>query len=1415
MIKLSYLEPFDTYRTRPPVIMPEDKQNRKKFQAFMVLAPSVEAELQYLATTKVFSFRNLYKYFIDKRVDFQLYGRGRQVQKPDEHGEITGLLGKYKRGALRQVDGITSYLPSSSVRPLKNLNVLVEANYITEQTLNNPNDRRMMSYRAKEMIKTYHTIYESALPSGYLGNYTVHILIPLELWIREADLGNPSGLMKTSSRNPMGHILAYLSTKAGLEQFKDAHIILAYKNLVLPMQYNATPTDTEGSKDTFILDEIKRFMLKAKNLHTTVDEEDEHASQVIEKAEKSTREDLAVDTVLKKSKVDPDQIPVEKKEKIQKAVVQSVETSNPELKQAPDDHDEQDPEIDIAGAKVDTEEEIDVLLAAKAEGQSVQSYKRNEMLKEKYKELKIGDLPLTDVIKEEDQYHIPDKDMKADTVNDDMKNIKSYNFEKAYNQELAQKDLVNVLLHFSKVHPAMFLNKDIKIEDASTPTDRVWRYTVEFEDETRKRHKFSFLMPKMFRDKYFYLSDQEMNLVHQKFPYPVTKVAPNKCQAVSNYNKIFTERYGMNLSPRITKIKKVFMSPDCPRNVTVDRGDATILNHHYLTSIEYDEIGSSILKISMTSTGKDIIRMYFVTDEALAVIPMDKMPDEKITGEQNLLPLAVETSGKDKKYYFISGTSNKIYDQDGISYGELSEFLMNYSTKYNSTLASEFENLKPGSQYIYARSTIMAEDIPTILVLGAADPGGLQSVLQKGKINYRFTEKREQIDRDTQGMVTFADGYLIFDRYPYENSLLMNGLSVIPTKEFNFLDMGLRDTYVEIFDLMYGRRNLIDGLQTFYYMFVDPITEDVLQRLHMPTDFTRLMLYCVGVLADNTYQIDSDYHNSRIRSNEIVYAYLYKELADAWGLYKDGRNEKFSIPEDAVIKKLLTANVVDPHSELNLTLEAENDRQVKLKGPSGMNEDHSFTIEKRAYHPSMRGIIGMNSTPSGSVGINRHMTLDCNILDARGFLSVGKGDYSGAELATPGELMQPFGPESSDVERLAMGISQSKHVVPVASSGPSPVTYDMERVMPYISNDFAKTAKKNGKVVALENDVLMIQYDDGTYDDIDLSERPAKNTDGGFYIMNHMSTDLKVGSRVKQGDIIAYDKKYISDHDMFGDPVANVGTLARVAVETNGGVYEDACFITDRLAHRMMTNITKQKRVILSKFANIKYIAKVGQELKANDPILLFDDTSDEFSSQLLSTIAAEAGDDDEIIATGAPIVTKVSGTIKDIRIYYTVPTSEMTPSLEKIVNDYVKVAQKREKTINKYHPLSDSDVIIKTSQMLVPDSQGKVKGVKIDEGVIIDFYIEYKDVMAPGDKLNFASPLKGIVSDIIPEGLEAYTEFNPERKIDAVVSCIGVYKRMTLDFAKMSMLNKILVERKRQMKEKYGQRIKDELKKK
>ena len=44
-------------------------------------------------------------------------------------------------------------------------------------------------------------------------------------------------------------------------------------------------------------------------------------------------------------------------------------------------------------------------------------------------------------------------------------------------------------------------------------------------------------------------------------------------------------------------------------------------------------------------------------------------------------------------------------------------------------------------------------------------------------------------------------------------------------------------------------------------------------------------------------------------------------------------------------------------------------------------EDRSFTLEKRAYHNSMQGILGMNTTASGEVGISRHLVLNPEIND--------------------------------------------------------------------------------------------------------------------------------------------------------------------------------------------------------------------------------------------------------------------------------------------------------------------------------------------------------------------------------------------------------------------------------------------------
>ena len=1433
MVRLQYLDTFKTFRTTPPVIMPEIKGDRKKRYVYMVWAPSIEKELIYLTSNIYIKYNNIHRYFIPKRWQGTVYGKGNQILQFNKNGEISELLEKYKSAPnLKNIANVVSYLPSNTARPMKGYNVLVEQNYLFEIFLNNEKDRRIPSNKFKDtlnaLIKDFQN-YKPGSPTNLIGSeYTQGcILIPLELWFTHDELMHPEKIIRQNSKNFMGWFFYQLGTQKLLNEFFP--IVLQYQNMIIKLDSNTIPSDVKNVRE-FLSDTIHNFVKRIKNIGYARDQEGKEDEARLQDetdvslavAEKKTQEDMAVDLVAEKTKVDPDAIPEKAKDQIKES-----------LKSRPTDPNKPEGTIDLKSIEDNninlSQSDQDILMKAKLEGRSFESEKRNELLRNKYKDLKIGSTPIAEVEEVEKKYEIPPVKVKANTINPALKDIKPFEFEKSYNKNLAQYDLVNILRHFSGVKPPLYLNKDIKIEDASTPMERVWKYTVEFEDENRKRHRFSFLMPKMYKEKYLYLNDQEFNISHQKFPYPITKVSPNKCQLVTNYNKIFTERYGTNLSPRVTKIKKVLGGAECPSTIKVEHGDSTIPNRPYLTTVEQDDLGSTFIKIQMTNREYNL-NLYFIVDEAKAVT-MAEAPKkiEVISYDGNgvetksestddtLLPIGYKKFKSNKKtvYYFISGKTNIVYDQFGKTQGELSDFVVEESILADNRLEKQFADTSAGSKFIYARSTIMAEDIPTILVVSAADPNGLIGVLEKGKIKYQFMDHRPKVNKDVTGVIPFEDGYLVYDRYPYENSLLLNGLLIIPTKEWSFYAMADRDTYVDIFDTMFNRRNLIDAMQNFYALMVDPITKDILNRLDMPTDFTRLMLYCVGTLADNSFQIDSAYYNTRIRSNEIINAYLYKELATAWEQWRIGRIEKFSIRERAIIDQLLTVQTVDPHSKLNMTLEAENNSLIKLKGPSGMNEDHSFTLEKRAYHPSMRGIIAMNTTPSGEVGIGRHLTLNANVDDARGFVNIEKPEYDGTELASAGELLQTFGPESADIERVAMAISQSKHLVPVASQTSGLVNYDMERTIPYLSNDFAFRAKQDGKVVEIKDDIMIIQYKDGTYDDIDLSRHPDKNVDGGFFIMNQMQSDLKVGNTFRANDIIAFDPKYINSNDMFGDPCADVGCLGHIVIETNGAVYEDSGYCTDEFAHRMATKITRQKRVILSQYANIKKIAKVGDKIKANDPILIFDDTSEEFSSQLLASIADQEEDsDDAVLATGAPVISKIAGTISDIFIYYTIPLEDMTPSMRKIVEEYDRKAKTRSKTLAKYISPNDSNTIVKPAEQLTPDSQGKVKGVPVGDGVIIDFYIEYDDILATGDKSSSFSALKTTYSFVIPAGLAPYTDFNPERKIDMALACVGMYKRMCLDIIKVGGITKYLIEMKRLHKNKYLDRIKNELKK-
>ena len=86
--------------------------------------------------------------------------------------------------------------------------------------------------------------------------------------------------------------------------------------------------------------------------------------------------------------------------------------------------------------------------------------------------------------------------------------------------------------------------------------------------------------------------------------------------------------------------------------------------------------------------------------------------------------------------------------------------------------------------------------------------------------------------------------------------------------------------------------------------------------------------------------------------------------------------------------------------------------------------------------------------------------------------------------------------------------------------------------------------------------------------------------------------------------------------------------------------------------------------------------------------------------------------------------------------------------------------------------------------------------------GVIITFYIAFKDILSRGDKISSEFALKSITSHVIEEGYEAYSEYRPDENIDLIISPLSISARKTPSIFIAMFGNKLLIEAKRQLKD-------------
>ena len=1107
--------------------------------------------------------------------------------------------------------------------------------------------------------------------------------------------------------------------------------------------------------------------------------EDTTKTQLASKAEKSKEE--FKETGSPKTKLE-----IEREEK-KKQLVERIETVAARSNNAEEAIEDLDNDEFVKQLLIDLAAEEDNAVKVSAARAS-----RMIELNDKFHQKKIDGISVKQML---DEYQTSGSEELTETalpihsVNEEWQHMKFMNFNKDYNMN---EDIVAILDSLAtKTIPVSV--RDINIENTTTSEDLIETWTVALEDVDGSRFTLKFDLPKFKSGNLLRLRGNDKALGGQLMNLPIIKTDPDTCQITSNYNKIFIRTYGTSAGKSFETMDRIFKALkkiEGKTKIKWSTGDNSKICAKYELPIDYIDMATQFNYITIGAQ-----KFYFNQDELREKYKVDNTKG---------LPIGYDESKKEVIYW----------DEGHWTFSNALLVYLNTDPQFQEA----YNQTKAGVKYTYSKASILNTEIPVIVIMGYNE--GLTTSLKKANIKYALTDKnpstliknpdtcpQEVLEATVGGydVIKFQDGYLIY-QLNYSSSLLMNGLKECDTQSYSIKEINTKAMWVNFLD-EFGGRIRADGLDNFYDLMVDPITKRVCAEYGLPDDYCTMLAYANMLLADNKYNRHTDLSGNRYRYAEIIAAHAYKCIAKAYADYRTMKKRSaratMSMKQSAIIDSVLLENTLTDSSTISEINYVETSHNVSFKGLSGMNSDRSYGLDKRTYDDSMTNLLAMSTGFASTVGVNRQTTVDMNIKGTRGFIkqTTNKEDMNDVNSLSITEALTPFGTVSDDPFRTAMTLVQtSKHSMRVAHGSPNLVTNGADDAIGYMSPDiFCYKSKGNGKVLIKEDDYMVLEYTDGTHEFVDLREKVYKNSDGGFFVTVKLDTDLKVGNRIKNNQIVAFDRlSYTSKIGYDDNPTLNNGMLTKVAICTTQEGYEDSGIMSAWFAKAMSSDVVVEKEVVLPKNTNVYNMVKKGQAIQEGDPLIIFQHAFDDAD---VNALLKNLTDDEDVITDigRIPVRSKITGIVQDIIIYRTVDKEELSDSLRKIVDSYESNINKTRKVIEKY----DAEKAKEYDSNYKLEATGKLKDAA--DSVKIVFYLKYKDDMSIGDKTVMNSALKSVIQDIFPEGQEPTSEFRPDEPIESFLAMSSVNARMVTSVFRNGLINKAMIELDRKVKEMNG----------
>lgn len=346
-------------------------------------------------------------------------------------------------------------------------------------------------------------------------------------------------------------------------------------------------------------------------------------------------------------------------------------------------------------------------------------------------------------------------------------------------------------------------------------------------------------------------------------------------------------------------------------------------------------------------------------------------------------------------------------------------------------------------------------------------------------------------------------------------------------------------------------------------------------------------------------------------------------------------------------------------------------------------------------------------------------------------------------------------------------------VIPTNGYQPARVRTTYERVVAnFVKPPFAYVALQEGTVLDIDEEIKMIkiEYKDKSLFAFQYGDIVTRYSGAGLHINQKVQyySRLKKGSKFKKGTPIIYNAEYFMEDPFSEDLIWLLGKRVVCAFMDKDGTIDDSNIISKKAGQLLQFRPVHDRAIVMGKDFIVHSFMDVGKEVDPLTPLMVFEEFEDMFSDP------GKEYDEEtmRVIRSLNRALPKAesSGTILDIKVFYTSPISSMSPSMQKMVKHI-------EKRSNQQANFS------KGTKEPLPDT-GPVEGVTklgtvdvTEDTVIVTYYIRDQYDHKSGDKSTLGSSGKSVTSYVMDS--DAYKTEDGEHEIDHIFPGLAVFQRM------------------------------------